>query len=166
MRQIERLLGAIDARVELGRTHHMDAEIDGEVIVAPLPGGAGRLVAIAEPERSWSDAERAVLQQLAVLVHGPIIDARLLEFSERLERVSALLGEELEPQAIIDRLLDDGLDQTAASFGAILLLERGNLRVAGASVTGRQATGGEIGVDRASTFAAVARLGRALVPPG
>ena len=165
VRQIERLLGATDARVELGRTHHMEAEIDGEVIVAPLPGGAGRLVAIGEPGRSWTDAERAVLQQLAVLVHGPIIDARLLEFSERLERVSALLGEELEPEAIINRLLDDGLDQTAASFGAILLLEGGSLRVAGASVTGHQTMGGAIGVDPASRFAEIARSGEPLFLP-
>ena len=55
-----------------------------------------------------------------------------------------LLGEELEPEAIIDRLLDDGLDQTTASFGAILLLEGGKLRLAGASVTGHQAMRGPI----------------------
>ena len=51
---------------------------------------------------------------------------------------SALLGDELEPDAIIDRLLDDGLAETTASFGAILLLDGGSLRLAGATLSGQQ----------------------------
>ena len=165
VRQISRLLGAGDARVELGRTHEAGAEIDGEFISAPLPGGSGRLVAIAPAGRVWSDAEHAVLQQLAVLVHGPIIDARLLEFSERLERVSALLGGELEPEAIIDRLLDDGLDQTAAAFGAILLLDGGSLRLAGATLSGRRVIPDAVPLGQPSPFAQVARTGAPLFLP-
>ena len=51
---------------------------------------------------------------------------------------SALLGGELEPDAIIDRLLDDGLAETTAAFGAILLLDGGSLRLAGATLSGRR----------------------------
>ena len=125
MRQVVLLLDAVDASVELGRPNDAHPGVDPDAIVAPLPGAAGRLVAVGAPGRTWTEDDRAVLAQLAVLVHGPIIDARLLEFAERLERVGALLGSESDPEAIVDRLLDDGLDQTTAAFGAILLLESG-----------------------------------------
>ena len=134
--QIMALLGAAAARVEFGPTPPSPATPHGPVLEANLPDGTGRLVAVGAPGRSWTDTDRANLDQLAVLVHGPITDARRLEFAERLERLGALLGAEAGPDTIIDRVLADGLDHTAASSGAVLLPADGQLRVAGARTAG------------------------------
>ena len=165
VRQVERLLGAVDARVELGRARSHELPTDGEVLVAPLPGGSGRLVAIGALGRHWSEPEHAVLQQLAVLVHAPIVDARLLEFSERLERIGALLGGELDPEAIVARLLDEGLDQTAAAFAAIWVLDIGTLRLAGASSDDPPPVSEAVCLEEPSPFATVARSGAPLFLP-
>ncbi len=118
-RQIELLLAAPTARVELLDPDPGPVDADAPVLTAHLPGG-GRIVVIGAPGRVWSEGDEAILQQLAVLVHSPIVEARLLELTARLERVGALLGEEADPQAIVDRMLADGLDQTGAVYGAIL----------------------------------------------
>jgi hypothetical protein len=96
-RQVEQMLGAQTARVELLTHEPLLVDDDAPVLTSPLPGG-GRIVVIGAPGRVWSDADEAVLHQLAVLIHSPIVEARLLELSERLERVGALLGEESDQQ--------------------------------------------------------------------
>ena len=148
-------------RVELGQANVASAAADDSqpIISAPLPGAAGRLVAIGSPDRAWSEADQAALQQLALLVHGPITDARLLEFAERLERVGALLGGESEPESIIDRLLDEGLEQTSASFGAILLPDVW-LRLVGDRRSGGWVVGSVAEADGDSPITTVASSGR------
>ena len=78
---------------------------------------------------------------------------------------SALLGGELEPDAIIDRLLDDGLAETTAAFGAILLLDGGSLRLAGATLSGRRVIPDAVPLGQPSPFAQVARTGAPLFLP-
>jgi serine phosphatase RsbU (regulator of sigma subunit) len=161
-RQIELLLAAPTARVELLTHGPAPVELDLPVLTAALPGG-GRIVVLGAPGRVWSDADEAVLQQVAVLIHSPIVEARLLELTERLERIGALLGEETDPQSIIERMLADGLDETGAAFGVILTADAaGRLKVVGARTSGRWAVGDIAGTDDDSPIATAVRTGRPL----
>ena len=130
------------------------------------PAAPGASSPSPSPGAVWSDAERR--RAATTRRARPRPDHRrpaagvLRAARTRRRRCSA---SELEPEAIIDRLLDDGLDQTAASFGAILLLDGGSLRLAGASVTGRQVIPDADRLDQASPFAQVARSGEPLFLP-
>ena len=160
-RQIEQLLAAPTARVQLLTHDPAPVDTDAPVLTTPLPGG-GRVVVIGSPGRVWSDADEAVLRQLAVLIHSPIVEARLLELTERLERVGALLGEETDPQSIVDRMLADGLDETGAESGIILTSDAGGLKVIGARRSRRWAVGDIASADDDSPIATAVRTGRPL----
>ena len=160
--QIKLLLGADDGRLVFGHELDDGPAVTGPAISAPLPGGGGTITAVAAPGRTWTAADRAVLAQLAVLIHGPIVDARLLELSERLERISALLGAAASPDAVVDRLLAEGLEQTGAASGVVLLGDGDVLRIVGAARLGPWIDGDELALDGPSPVAEVAHTGRAL----
>ena len=115
--QARSLLGAAEARLVLGvdRDQRDGPGDQPGVITVDLPGGAGRLTAVADPGRAWTESDRATLEQLAMLVNGPVNDARLLALSARLERLGSLLADAADPATVIERLLQQGLQETVRS---------------------------------------------------
>ena len=121
--QAQQFLDAADARLEFGRPEPPpdDQEV-GDEMVAELQGSGGRLILRAHPGRTWSDEDRTVLQQLAVLISAPIDDARRLDFTQRLERVGALIAGAPDRRTILDRLLQDGVAGIDAQDAVLWLL--------------------------------------------
>jgi GAF domain-containing protein len=120
--QAQQFLDAADARLEFGRAEPPpDDRPTGDEMVAELLGSGGRLILRAHPGRTWNDEDRAVLQQLAVLISAPIDDARRLDFTQRLERVGAVMAGAPDRDTIVDRLLQHGVAGIDAQNAALWL---------------------------------------------
>ena len=129
--QAQQFLDAADARLEFGRREPPvmgDERPAGDEMVAELQGSGGRLILRAHPGRTWSDDDRTALQQLAVLISAPIDDARRLDFTQRLERVGALIASAPDRRTIVDRLLQDGVAGIDAEDAALWLARRRDTR--------------------------------------
>jgi Stage II sporulation protein E (SpoIIE)/Phosphoserine phosphatase RsbU, N-terminal domain/GAF domain len=159
--QARSLLGAAEARLVLGvdREQRDGPGDQPGVITVDLPGGAGRLTAVADPGRAWTESDRATLEQLAMLVNGPVNDARLLALSARLERLGSLLADAADPATVIDRLLQQGLQETGAVRGAVYSVDGDVLRDVGSTSEGRLAPRGDIPLGDGSPLTTVASTG-------
>jgi serine phosphatase RsbU (regulator of sigma subunit) len=110
--QAKLFLGAVDAQLVFGGEAD-DERPPGDVIEAELRGG-GILRVMAAPGRSWTDANRIALHQLATLISAPVDDARRLQLSRWAGEVGRLLGGHADPDEMIARLHG----RVAAEIGA------------------------------------------------
>ena len=124
--QAQEFLGAEDARLEFGRHGPVEADDEAEGLdemVAQLNGSGGRLILRAQRGRTWTAVERQTLEQLALLISAPIDDARRLDFTQRLERLGALIANAADQKTILDRLLQDGVAGIDADDAALWLVD-------------------------------------------
>jgi GAF domain-containing protein len=140
--QAQQFLDAADARLEFGRPEPPpDDRPAGDEMVAELLGSGGRLILRAHPGRTWSDEDRTVLQQLAVLISAPIDDARRLDFTQRLERVGALMAGAPDRRTILDCLLQEGVAGIDAQNAALWLGDGETPEMVAAPTTRPEPTG-------------------------
>jgi GAF domain-containing protein len=110
--QVKRFLDADDSRVEFGQ--RAAGGLEGRDSIAVRLRGGGRLTAIAQPGRSWTDADRVALKQFAVLVSAPVDDARRLQLSQRIGQLGKLLGGSGDPDEVIARMAERGAEVIGA----------------------------------------------------
>ncbi len=129
--QAQEFLGAEDARLEFGRHGPVEGdEAEGlDEMAAQLDGSGGRLILRAQRGRTWTAVERQTLEQLALLISAPIDDARRLDFTQRLERLGALIATASDQKAILDRLLQDGMTGMDADDAALWLVDGGTTQL-------------------------------------
>ena len=154
--QAQEFLDAEDARLEFGRPAPVegdDRQLDE--MVAEVNGSGGRLVLRAHAGKTWTDVDRRALEQLAVLISAPIDDARRLDFTQRLERVGALIAGAADQQTVLGCLLQDGVTGIGAEDAALWLVEGGD----GVLVSGPAGHDSTSGAGRAGLLATVAATG-------
>jgi serine phosphatase RsbU (regulator of sigma subunit) len=126
----------LDERIDEARAHaaalfgaaSADVTVEEDVraagtMTAQLGGGVGRLVVTAPAGREWTEADRLALHGLALLIGGPIDDARRLELAQRLPRLRAVVGRAIEPGEVLRAFRDAGVEVVGADAAIVRLAD-------------------------------------------
>ena len=121
-------------------------------VVSPRDGAGGLVAVFFEEERSFSEDDLELAQHLAGAARGALERSELYEaersarsLAQQLARTGRLLTTELDPEAVLDEVVEQAQSLLDADACAIRILEDGELRVSAASGTGAEAAAGSRG---------------------
>jgi hypothetical protein len=151
-RRVVRLVGAERAEVVLEPANQISAP-EG-VLAIELPGGVGQIHVWPRRHGDLGPEEEAVAE-LALLVGGPLRDARLMQFAGRLAELGPILAEANAAHSVVTAFFDHGVTATGAEHGAVILRDVETLREAGIRA-GRWSSPGGTAIGDSSLLAEVA----------
>jgi PAS domain S-box-containing protein len=121
-------------------------------VVSPRDGAGGLVAVFFDEERSFSEDDLELAQHLAGAARGALERSELYEaersarsLAQQLARTGRLLTTELDPEAVLDEVVEQAQSLLAADACAIRILDEGELRVSAASGTGAEAAVGSRG---------------------
>ncbi len=114
-------------------------------VVSPRDGAGGLVAVFFEESHSFSEDDLELAQHLAGAARGALERSELYEaersarsLAQQLTRTGRLLTTELDPEAVLDEVVEQAQSLLGADACAIRILDDGELRVSAASGTGAE----------------------------